>query len=285
MIAPYSRRGPGFAGFAKPDMTAYAGTITPAGVPRDPYSLVLTNTNSLTTDCGTSFSAPLVAGDLAEITTFLPTPDVFLAKALMYHTALPLWDNDEVNEDDLITLHQWYGRGLSCVTDSKFSQPHKVTFMRTGTLNRVTKEHVKIFMPSILAAQTGRNIAKVSVTCLSNPPVDRTKSSEYLKAYVRVSLKKAGENGRLLPVSQDQKEGRRKWDICHQFTKTFSSFNAGDWEIWLELFSRWENNDNDVPYALVVTIEDMSKTVDIYNEIETLNRYQAAIPVRVQVAQ
>ena len=88
-----------------------------------------------------------------------------------------------------------------------------------------------------------------------------------------------------MAVSQDQKEGRRKWDICHQFSKTFSSFNAGDWEIWLELFSRWENNDADVPYALIVTVEDMSKTVDIYNEIKALNRYQVAIPVRLQVTQ
>lgn len=39
-ISPYSRRGPGFAGFYKPDITAYGATQYKNGmVPPDPYSL------------------------------------------------------------------------------------------------------------------------------------------------------------------------------------------------------------------------------------------------------
>ena len=287
-IAPYSRRGPGFKGFSKPDLCAYAGTITvEAGnhcVPNDSFSLILSKDGKLVPDAGTSFAAPVVAGDFAEILGIIPNRDTLLAKALLYHNAVPLWDEDSIEDDELAFAHNLYGRGLSNVDDSKFSSPHRVTFVRTGSLNRTTKERVSIYMPQILAAQVGKNVAKVTVTCLSMPPVDRTKGTEYLGAYIRASLKKSRPNGvELMPVSPDFKEGRQKWDVCHQFSKLFSRFNAGDWQIWLELFSRWDDKADDVPYALVVTIEDVSKTLDVYSEIEALNRYRALNTLRIRV--
>ncbi len=287
-IAPYSRRGPGFKGCSKPDITAFAGTTVLVGgvshVPQDPYSLLLSNAGRLVPDAGTSFSAPVVAGDLAEILREIPQSDVLLAKALLYHNAIPLWDNEDMDDAELAYAHNIYGRGLPSVEGSKFSSSAKVTFVRTGTLNKTTKERVSIYMPEILAAQTGRNVARVSVTCLSAPPVDRTKGTEYLGAYIRASLKKSHADGvSLLPVNPVAKEGRQKWDVCQQFTKLFSQFSAGDWQIWLELFSRWEEEYLDVPYALAVTIEDVSHTLDVYSEIELLNRYRPLNTLRVRL--
>ncbi len=287
IIAPYSRRGPGFAGFSKPDMCAYGGTIsldgTGAHVPVDMTSLVLTQNGTVEPDAGTSFTAPTVAGDLAEILNNTPNNDILLAKALLYHNAKPLWESDEMENEELAFAHNLYGRGIASVEDSKFSSPSRVTFLRTGSLNRLTKERVKIYMPEVLAAQVGRNVARVTVTCLSLPPVDRTKGSEYLGAFIRASLKKSHPDGHLLPVTQDYSEGRRKWDVCCQFTKTFTSFNSGDWQIWLELFSRWDEENIDVPYALVATIEDVSGTLDVYSEVQAQNRYQLANTLRIKV--
>lgn len=287
IIAPYSRRGPGFAGFSKPDMCAYGGTISLDGagahVPADMASLVLTTNATVEPDAGTSFTAPTVAGDLAEICNNTPNNDILLAKALLYHNAKPLWESDEMENEELAFAHNLYGRGIASVEDSKFSSPSRVTFLRTGSLNRLTKERVKIYMPEVLAAQVGRNVARVTVTCLTLPPVDRTKGSEYLGAFIRASLKKSHPDGRLLPVAQDYSEGRRKWDVCCQFTKTFTSFNSGDWQIWLELFSRWDEENLDVPYALVATIEDVSGTLDVYSEIQAQNRYQLANTLRIKI--
>lgn len=287
IIAPYSRCGPGFAGFSKPDMCAYGGTIVleddGAHVPCDSGALVMTKAGTIEPDAGTSFTAPTVAGDLAEISAVTPGFDVLLAKALLYHNAKPLWEADDMDNDELAFAHKLYGRGISSVSDSKFSSPSRVTFMRTGTLNKTTKERIKIYMPEILAAQPGRNVAKVTVTCLSQPPVDRTKGSEYLGAYISASLKKFHPDGHLIPVVQDFKEGRKKWDVCHQFSKMFSNFNAGDWQIWLELLSRWDENHIDVPYALVATIEDASETLDVYSEVQAQNRYQAINTLRLKI--
>lgn len=286
-ITSYSRRGPGFNGFSKPDLTAYGGSIIniagSVSVPEDKYSLMLDKNGKLTPDAGTSFTAPVVAGDLAEVLGVVPSQDILLAKTLLYHNTKPIWDEDSITDEELSFAHNLYGRGLSNVDESKYSSPSKVTFVRTGTLNRVTKERVTIFMPEILAAQVGRNVAKVTVTCISMPPVNRTKGTEYLGAYIRASLKKSSSDGRLIPVTQDTKEGRQKWDVCHQFTKLFSKFEAGDWQIWLELFSRWDDESLDVPYALAVTIEDVSNTLDVYSEVEALNRYHAMNTIRLRV--
>jgi len=287
-IAPYSRRGPGFKGFSKPDLSAYAGTIVVdignSYVPSDSYSLLMSKDGKLVPDAGTSFSAPVVAGDYAEILSIVPNQNILLAKALLYHNNTPLWDEDSMTDEELAFAHNLYGRGISNVDDSMFSSPSRVTFVRTGSLNRTTKERVLIYMPQVLAAQVGRNVAKVSVTCLTMPPVDRTKGTEYLGAYIRASLKKSHPDGiTLKSVKQNFKEGRQKWDVCHQFSKLFSKFDAGDWQVWLELFSRWDDRNDDVPYALVVTIEDVSRTLDIYSEIELLNRYRALNTIRIRV--
>ena len=286
-VSSYSRIGSGFNGFSKPDLTAYGGCITciagSVSVPEDKYSLLLDKNGQLTPDAGTSFTAPVVAGDFAEILGIIPNQDILLAKALLYHNAMPIWDEDSITDEELAYAHNLYGRGLSNVDESKYSSPSKVTFVRTGTLNKVTKERVTIYMPEILAAQVGRNVAKVSVTCISMPPVDRTKGTEYLGAYIRASLKKSSSDGRLKQVQQDFKVGRQKWDVCHQFTKLFSRFEAGDWQIWLELFSRWDEENIDVPYALAVTIEDVSNTLDVYSEIEALNRYRAINTLRLRL--
>ena len=289
-IASYSRRGPGFNGFNKPDLTAFGGSISrlagTVNVPHDKFSLLLDYNGKLSPDAGTSFTAPVVAGDYAEILNVVPNQDILLAKALLYHNAKPMWDEENIDDDELAYARSLYGRGMSHVDDSMYSTPSKVTFVRRGILNRTTKERVKIHMPDILAAQVGRNIARVSVTCVTMPPVDRTKGTEYLGAYVRASLKKSSvDPNELISVQQNSKVDRQKWDTTHQFTKLFSKFNSGDWQIWLEMFSRWEAVDQDVPYGLVVTIEDVSDTLDVYSEIEALNRYRAMNTLRLRVNQ
>jgi hypothetical protein len=283
-IAPYSRKGPGFRGIFKPDLCAYAGTIKAASeIPADEFSLALTKNAMLAPNAGTSFSAPIIAGDLAEISAISPGTDMLLSKALLFHHAHPVWDDEDIDEEQLKFAHNLYGRGLSDVSESKYSSPSKVSFVRTGFLNRTTKERVTIYMPPILAAQTGRNVAMVRITCISAPPIDIQKGTGYLGAYIRLSLKKsAGDGIGLLDVSPAFKESREKWDVCRYISKPFSRFNAGDWQVWLELFGRWQNKSEDVRYALVVTIEDISRTLDIYSEIEAQERYRPLNELRVR---
>lgn len=288
MITPYSRKGPGFAGLRKPDIVAYGATCLPDGsVPRDPYSIMLGAGGKVIQAAGTSFTAPLVAGDLAELTKVVPSEDVLLAEALLYHGAQQLWITDDMDKDDASFLGDCYGRGLSSVENSKHSSPYKVTFLRSGELNRKTKQRVKFFMPTVLAKTKGRNKARVIVTCVTLPPVDNTKGTEYLGAYISASLHKIGKNGRTdKSCNPSVTDGRKKWDTCYHFEQHFTQLNPGDWEVWLELFTRWEiDGEQNIPYALAVTIEDMTQSNDIYNEIliETQGRFPAVNTIRIPV--
>ncbi|ABO49068.1 conserved hypothetical protein [Desulforamulus reducens MI-1] len=289
-IAPFSRRGPGFAGFTKPDLVSYGGNAYYDAEGKkfvnDRRALVLIPNGETRFVGGTSFAAPVVAGDLAVIASQIPGGDILMAKALLYHGAAPLWDDDGLQIEDLEFIANLYGRGLSDPDRSLFSSPSRVTFVRAGELDRLTKEHVRFHMPSVLAAKPGRNTARVTVTCVSKPPIYRDKGQEYLGAFISASLHKVGNGEKLPSVNPKGGFGRRNWDVCHHFWNNFSKFNAGDWQVWLELRTRWDvTNDVKIPYAMAITIEDLSGDIDIYNEIlnETRGRFMPMTSIHIPV--
>lgn len=272
-VAPYSRIGPGFAGYHKPDLVTYAGTIANINgsysVPSDNFATVISSNGNFEANAGTSFSAPMISGDLAEIYDALLIKDMLLAKTLLFHSSQHIIDTESCSPEDLAFISNLYGRGVPNLISSNFSSNSKVTFIRTGTLCKSTKERVKFYMPTLLAAQVGRNVAKVTVTCISNPPFNRAKGEAYLCAYINASLHKYKSNSASMPVvNPSGSRGRTKWDVCFHFNRLFSSFDSGDWQLWLDLSTRWDVPDNyEVPYALAITIEDISGSLDLYSSV------------------
>jgi len=288
-VAPYSRRGAGFAGFYKPDITAYGATQFKNGiVPPDPYSLCLSKTGYCAL-AGTSFTAPTVAGDLAQVLTAVPNEDVELAQALLYNGVIPLYDRDGIKQDEMDLAGSLYGRGLSSPDNSMYSSENKVTFISSGTMNRLNKKRVKFYIPTVLAdtkVKRGGSKAKVTVTCIAQPSIDRTKGSEYSSAYISASIHRLNTNGKNVVDNPSVSDNRNKWDTCYHFSNEFSAFSSGSWEIWLELYTRWGVEDDDeIPYSLVVTVEDLTENGNMYSEIikETAGRFTPVQPVRVTV--
>jgi hypothetical protein len=288
-IAPYSRRGPGFCGFYKPDIVAYGATQFKNGMtPSDPYALCLSSTGYCALP-GTSFTTPTVAGDLAEILLTVPNEDVGLAQALLYNGAIPLFTKEDITQEEADFAGNLYGRGLSSPRNSMYSSENKVSFLHAGSLNRLTKKRVKFHIPTVIAeakVKRGESKVKVTVTCLAQPPVDRTKGSEYSAAYITTSIHRLNSNGNNVVDNPPVADNRNKWDSCFHFSNTFSSFDAGSWEIWLELFTRWGVADDDeIPYSLVITVEDLTEAGNLYSEIikETAGRFTPVQPVRVTV--
>jgi len=292
-VAPYSRIGPGLAGIRKPDLVALGANLKKDGgsIHIDEYSLMLGVDGSYAQDIGTSFTAPIVSGDLAEILSTLPWDNVLLAQALLYHGAERVWDysKSEEDEDDERYLGDWFGRGLSNAEQSSFSNRKRVTFVHIGELNRLTKQRVKFFMPTILERKRGtRKVIRVTVTCLTQSPIDRSKGKNYIGAYVSASLHNITGTGKSKTSNPSGADGRRKWGTCYHFCQEYAAFSAGDWEIWLELFTRDDMvKEEDVSYALAVTIEDMDEgsIIDIYEEIrgEAQERFPVLTSVRIPV--
>ncbi len=288
-IAPYSRKGPGFAGFYKPDLVAYGATQFKNGiVPSDQFSLCLSNSGYCSL-AGTSFTAPIVAGDMAQILPYVPNEDINLAQALLYNAAIPLYDKTKVTQEEIELAGNLYGRGLSSPQNGMYSSENKVSFLHSGSLNRLTKKRVKFHIPTVLAkakVKRGVNKARVTVTCIAQPPIDRTKGCEYLGAYITTSIHRLNANGKNVVDNPQVADNRNKWDTCYHFSNDFSSFEAGSWEIWLELFTRWGvEDDEEIPYALVITVEDLSGAGNMYSEIlrETAGRFTPIQPVRITV--
>ncbi|MDR0391104.1 MAG: S8 family peptidase [Planctomycetaceae bacterium] len=278
-ISPYSRTGQGFAGNEKPDLVAYGGNIS-----QQNHSIfgtkVISNNGMCKSVSGTSFSAPVVSGHLSTLLSVLPEQNsVMIAKTLLIHLAHPIYDYECLQEDEIASYKKLYGNGMPSIERTINSTPSRVTFVASDQLNRLTKHRVTFRVPEILASNTKRKSpAIITITSTTFPTLDHTKGEEYLGAYVSASLHKRKNNDETFTANPAKiQTGRKKWQpICH-FKKSFCQFNSGDWEVWLELFTRWDTNKTeDIPYVLAITIETPLTEIDIYEAIqqEVPNKYQ-----------
>ena len=287
----YTRIGPGFAGFYKPDLVAYGANLKKdiSVAKTDPFSLVLVPGGRIGFDVGTSFTAPVVAGDLAEITAMLPGNSILLAQAMLYNGARRFWDDKKLTKEEAITIGCRFGRGLSYPENCRFSTPHRVSFLRSGSLKKNTKERVRFLMPKIQALTKGNNTTRITVTCITDSPIDKTKGEQYLGACITASLHKPDNGKRKNNIANPKNsDNRGKWDTCNHFTTTLSRFDSGNWEVWLELFAKWDiNEDMEIPYHLVITIEDLTRTNNIYEAIirESAGRFKPISTLRIPVRQ
>ncbi|WP_339618732.1 S8 family peptidase [uncultured Salinibacterium sp.] len=89
-LARYSRRGPGLRGALKPDFAHIGGSGTPSGVDGSGLFSIDVNGNAVT-DAGTSYAAPLVARQLADLDSLIEgdvSREVLLAM-LSHHARVP----------------------------------------------------------------------------------------------------------------------------------------------------------------------------------------------------
>lgn len=293
-VAPYSRIGPGFRGFRKPDIVSLAGTMTKADyVPPDEYAMMIASGGQLAFEAGTSFTAPTVAGDLAEISQSVPNQDILMSEALLYHGAeMPISEvaKKKITRDENAFYGNLYGRGIANPLTSMFSTSHRVTFLHRGMMNKKFKKHTKFLMPGVCDTQFDMNKRdkkiRVTVTCVTQPPVDKTKGAEYLGAYINVSLHSRNCKDKLITKNPSESDGRKDWDICFHFEQEYSSFHGGDWEVWLELHTRYDvEDDQEIDYALAITIEDLTESLQLYDAIinEAKNRFPTVQLLRLPV--
>lgn len=281
-LSPYSRTGPGFATNEKPDLVAPGGNLSKRNGAIF-GTTVISNGGEYLNTSGTSFAAPVVAGHLASLMTTIPQVNApMVAKTLLLHLTDPQYAYEQLSEDQIDAEKRLYGHGRSSVGRAISSASHRVTFVAQGELNRLTKHRVKFYVPTVLANDTGRGYpAVVTVTSLVIPPLDHTKGMEYLGAFVSASLHKRTKTGNLPPVNPPRvSSGRRDWQSVFHFKRAFCDFNSGEWEVWLELHTRWDTDKMDyIPYVLAITLESPSVATKLYEGIlqEVPNRYELLV--------
>lgn len=286
-LSPFSRIGFGFSGSNKPDLVYPGGNVyrkeSKAFIAANSAAYVINNKGFLVQDFGTSYSAPIAAADIALLTDVVPNKDPFVARGLLIHHAQ---ESEHVIENPEI-FEKMYGCGIGSYENAKDSYRDRATFIRKGSMSRLVKQRVKFWMPSTLAAQSkaGKNVAKVTVTCLSLSPVDRGMGSEYLRGYIDASFHMLNSKGKEKTQNPSGKKGRKPWSHVQHFSQIFRVFNPGDWQIWLQLFTKPEiENDDEIDYVLIVTIENMTQNdVDVHGaiEVEAESRFQVLTEVQV----
>lgn len=113
-------------------------------------------------------------------------------------TFVPLYDRTAITQEELDLAGNMFGRGLSSPENSMHSSEDRVTFLNSGTMNRLTKKRVKFHIPSAIAGlkvKRGEKKIRVTVTCIAQPPVDRTRGSEYSAAYISASIHRLNSKG------------------------------------------------------------------------------------------
>jgi hypothetical protein len=114
-ISPYSRIGLGFANNEKPDLVTYGGNISQQN--RSIFGTkVISNNGRCENVSGTSFSTPVVSGHLSALLSILPSQNaVMIAKTLLIHLAKPIYDYEQLQEQEIAFQKKLYGNGMSSI--------------------------------------------------------------------------------------------------------------------------------------------------------------------------
>lgn len=286
--SPFTRRGPGFAKFRKPDLVAHGGNYGLNWQPTADLSTagIGSHGDQLCLGCGTSFAAPLVTRLAAQLFGSIPDATPELVRALLVHFATPSNGLSVTNLTELI------GNGQPNPERVLQSTQWAQTFVHVSNLPHREIRQIEFYVPKAIAGRSGRRRVTIQATIVSAPETDRTLKAGYCKSHVRCKLVKRDGSGDLKKV--DENDGntvlRDRYAGVVRLEKTFSANVAGGfWRLLMEHESRWTLKDTELPIAAVVTVEDPRQDPDIdllaAVRAEVPNRYKAtlAVPVPLRV--
>ena len=219
--SPFSRRGPGPGMLVKPDVVHYGGACERSGTLvqgiRGPY-----RNGSPLEGMGTSFAAPRVASQLAELVGVLPYPEPDLLKLLLLLSCTSCGDQDS-NSRDLVN---YYGFGVPESPAAILAcNPWECMVLFRGELRPGLRLQTPFpFPPSLIENQRIR--AMVRMGLVYTPVLDPTKGAEYCQTNVSASLGRrfdypAGDNRRYkrevrpIPQSHGTPSQREEYLIEH----------------------------------------------------------------------
>ena len=287
--SPFSRRGPGPGMLVKPDVVHYGGTC---GRFHEPVSGILgPHMNGiLLEDIGTSFAAPRVAAQLAQLVGVLPEPEPELLKLLVLLSCTGRGDHDVAIRDSV----NYYGFGVPETPVAVLScNPWECTILLHGDIRPGRTLHVPFpFPPSLEDHQIRRGFVRMAL--VYTPVLDSSKGSEYCQTNVNASLGRefnypVGNPKRytreILPLPQKHGTGAQhekalidhgwKWSPTKVYERTFTRMQVNPmeigWRLSLELLLRRELEDrrDDVrqPFWLGITIADPEQRSPVYQEM------------------
>jgi hypothetical protein len=315
----FSRSGPGMWGCIKPDVVEYGGDFlrekngflitqhndTSAHV-------VKTGANRTGFAVGTSFAAPKVAHIVAQLAKKFPNDSTLLYKALVIQSArLP----EHVFHDPKVDAMRLMGYGIPDAQRALENTPYRLTFVAESTVAAQQANLYSVNIPEEIT-RAGNDydiLIEVTLTFTAIPRRTRKRIKSYLGSWLSWESSKLGENfddfsARVLKDLDDPEEeivdnqsirwtiwSSPSWGKIAEFKRQDSAAQK-DWavlksntlpnELSFAVIGHkgWDKDTaQELPFALAISFEAISKETEIYNLIEVANRVEVEEAVIIPI--
>ncbi len=289
--SPFTRRGPGFQEYRKPDLVANGGNLAATGAHLNDIATtgISPDGGCFSYGNGTSYSAPLVARLGAHIFSAIPDCSPDLVRAILVHYSDHI-NTGILDEEALVHL---LGNGIPKPERLLVSDRWHQTFLYQGRINFREIQRIPFYVPTSLINRTKRDKVQVSYTVAFSPETARTLKSGYCKSNISAKIMRIDSvSGQLKDVQADDNLVRvnEKYGTLVRGTKKFSrNLNPGEWCLRIEHGSRWTLREQHLPFAAVITVSDPYREdhIDIHTSVRTEvpNKYQTVLRsnFRVQI--
>lgn len=273
--SPFTRRGPTPENRTKPDFAELGGNLVSiqrsSGVYVDEDEKLMTvSLNSdlrkgyFARDNGTSYTAPLLSRCCAKIFKKFPRATPNLIKALLVNSIAY----------QQLTRHgsdkRLYGQGTPVMENALNSAPFRVTYYLESSVNMKDEKIIKFRVPERMSRI--QNKKRMYIVLVYDPPVDSSKEY-YVMSALDFKLHKGGTSERSFqsfPTNWVYDNRKDKWDNVKIAIYEWKRGGWGqDWSIYIiPYFPRaLEYGSFDQRFALVITLEDVTKKVDIHSAV------------------
>ncbi|MCD2424322.1 S8 family peptidase [Niabella pedocola] len=318
-ISSFSRSGPGMWGCIKPEVVEYGGDFLREKngyiiTQHDTIStrVVKTGAGRVGWDIGTSFATPKVAHILAKLAIKFPNDSTLLYKALLVQSArLPehVFHNPDTQALRLL------GYGIPDVNRAIENTPYRITFVAEGKVAAQQANLYSLNIPQELrrAGSDFDVLVEVTLTYTAAPRRTRKRLKSYFGSWLTWESSKLGENfktfsARVLkhfekPDDETIDSDSIKWSIStspvYGKISDFKRQDSATQKDWVILKSNvlpeelsfaivghkgWDKDTaKEVPFALAISLEAISKQNEIYERIEVANRIELEEQVEIVV--
>jgi hypothetical protein len=318
-VSSFSRCGPGLWGSIKPDVVEYGGDFLRE---KNGYLITQHNTtsarvvktgaNRIGWDIGTSFAAPKVGHILALLANKFPRDSTLLYKALVIQSArLP----EHVFHNPTAQALRVLGYGIPESGRALENGPYRITYVAEGVVAAQQANLYSLGIPQELrrAGSDFDVLIEVTLTFTAMPRRTRKRLKSYFGSWLTWESSKLGESfnvfsSRVLKNLEDPDEEvvdarSIRWTIStspnYGIVQDFKRQDSATQKDWVILKSNmlpeelsfavvghkgWDKDTvNELPFALVISLEAISKEYEIYEMIEVANRSEVEGEVEILI--
>lgn len=282
--SPFTRRGPGFGGYRKPDLIAHGGNFAANWNHMDDLSVagIHCTQEKVSYSNGTSHAAPLVTRLAAHLFSNIPNSSSALIRAMIIHFTDPI-SMEGYETEHAVNLS---GNGVPNSEKILNSSQWEQSYLYQGEVDYRMIHKIPFYVPEGLTNRKGRSIFGIRITVAFNSETSRTLKSGYCKTHLRVNLHKKDSKGNLVQVAN----GTSIINVNDMYSTVIRKdipfsrgVSHGDWEVSIEQITRWNLKNEKTKFGIVITLIDLKKdkAVDIHSMIQTEvpNRYKSELKI------